>query len=91
MNVGPVHAATLHAAPAGWRRQPPLPSHVPSKPHVEAGWLAHSAVAVPAGTGAHVPSMPGKLQAWHKAPQAEAQQTPSTQSVLSHSPPPAQV
>src|SRR4051812_34262828 len=63
---------------------------MPSKPHEDVGCVAQSLLFVPAGSGAHVPGLPAWLQDSQSAAQAEAQQTPSTHKVLSHSPPAAQ-
>jgi hypothetical protein len=59
-----------------------LPAHWYA-PHSEPG-------SVPAGTLAHVPTLPETLQAWHVPPHAALQHTPSTHSPLVHSRPAAQ-
>jgi hypothetical protein len=74
--------------PATWRRQPPAPSHVPSKPHVDAAAATHAVASrgfVPATTKVHVPGDPAAAQVLHASVQAVLQQTPSTQKLLAQS------
>src|SRR4051812_8973929 len=71
--------------PAGYMRQPPLPSQVPSKLQVSASPLAQVMSSWPAGVGLHMPSLPGTAQLWQTPPHAVLQQTPSTQLRLLHS------
>ena len=83
--VPAVQAALAHSVPLGHKRQPPLPSQVPSRPHV----LAKSCVQLlfgscPAGTGEQYPALPVRLQVVHMLVQAVSQQTPSTQKPRSH-------
>jgi hypothetical protein len=79
--------------PALYLRQLPAPSQTPSVPQVAAPWSAQvpRGSAAPAGTGVQRPIADGSPQdrqaPWH----ASAQQTPSTQKVLAHSPPVTQV
>jgi hypothetical protein len=74
--------------PATYRRQPPLPSQVPSRPQVAGVLALHSAGSLgtaPAGTKAQSPSALGRLQALQVSLQAEVQHTPSTQNPDRHS------
>jgi hypothetical protein len=41
VSVDPVQLAVAHVVPAAYRRQAPAPSHVPSRPHVDAPWSPH--------------------------------------------------
>ena len=73
---------------SGYFRQPPMPSHRPSRPQVDASCLGHwlsSAGGMPAGTGAHMPALPGTSHFWQVPLQALLQQTPSTQKPEPHS------
>ena len=75
---------------SGYLRQPPMPSHRPSRPQVEGSCSGHwlsSAGGMPAGTGAHMPALPGTSHFWQVPLQALLQQTPSTQKPLPHSSP----
>lgn len=83
--VPAVHEALVHSVPLDHSRQPPLPSQVPSRPHV----LAESCVqlsfgSVPAGTGEQYPALPARLHVVQMLVQAVSQQTPSTQKPRSH-------
>jgi hypothetical protein len=81
----PEQAPALHTVPATWFRQPPLPSHVPSRPQVDSFDVGHwfdACGAPPAGTNVQVPGDPWTLQAMHVPVQAVLQQTPSTQNPL---------
>jgi hypothetical protein len=53
-------------------RQPPAPLHTLPAPHSPPGSL-------PSGIGVHLPTLPGRLQAWQVPLHAVSQQTPSTQ------------
>lgn len=85
--------SAAHGVPAAYLRQLPAPSHTPSVPQVAAPSAAHVArgSAAPAGTGAQRPIADGSAQVRQAPWQASAQQTPSTQKVLAHSAPLAQV
>jgi hypothetical protein len=79
--VAPVQLAKLlHTAPAGQSRQLPLPSHLPSVPHVidaVTGQLPLGSVT-PAETLAQVPLVPpvsAPRHDWHFDVHAESQQT----------------
>jgi hypothetical protein len=79
------HVPALHTVPATWFRQPPLPSHVPSRPQVDssdAGHWLEACGAPPAGTNVQIPGDPWTLHAMHVPVQAVLQQTPSTQKPL---------
>ena len=69
------------------RRQPPAPSHFPSVPQVDAGWVAHMfrVSSAPADTGRHDPSDVGSAQLRQAPAQAWSQQTESTQWLLAQS------
>jgi hypothetical protein len=69
------------------RRQPPAPSHFPSVPQVDAGWVAHMfrGSSSPFGTGRHEPSDVGSAQLRQAPVQAWSQQTESTQWLLAQS------
>ena len=69
-------------APATYRRQPPSPAQVPSRPQELAAWAGHSIDwrgFPPGGTMEQVPSEPGRLHEVHLPEQAVVQQTPSAQ------------
>jgi hypothetical protein len=86
--ASPSHLPDLHSDPAGHLRQPPLPSHFPSSPHVAAGCIAHADGArgmSPAGRLTHVPTEPAAAQVLQPSAQAALQQTPSAQKPLPHS------
>jgi hypothetical protein len=76
-----------HAVPATHLRHMPAPSHLPSRPHVEASVATHPASAVPAARGAQRPARPARLHAMHGPQLAAAQQTPFVQWPLLHSAP----
>jgi hypothetical protein len=73
-------------------RQPPEPSHLPSVPQLLAPLSAHTlrGSIEPAEIGAHVPIDEGRAQLRQAPPHASAQQTPSTQKLLTQSPAAAQ-
>jgi len=73
--------------PGRCRRQPPAPSHFPSVPQVDAGWVAHMlrGSSSPAVTGRHVPLVDGSAQLRQAPAQAWSQQTASTQWLLAQS------
>jgi hypothetical protein len=70
---------------SGYFWQPPLPSHIPFVPQLEAPWSPQKpdGAAVPAMTAEHAP-LPERLQAVQGAQLGEPQQTPSTQLPLMH-------
>jgi hypothetical protein len=87
VSVPPVHAAAAHDVPAACRRQAPLPSHMPSRPQVDAASAAHSLRgSVPALAGMQAPSAPVALQVMQRPVHAVWQHTPSTQKFELHSP-----
>jgi hypothetical protein len=69
----------------------PLPSQNPVVPQLAAPVFVHEAVGSPppAGTGVHVPALPGTAQERQVVAQAVLQQTPWAQIPDMHSPPPA--
>jgi hypothetical protein len=86
--AGGVYVVTEHdsgaqVVPTIHRRQPPLPSQVPSRPQVDAGSTGHSlSGSVPPTIGRQRPSAAAVFafaQAAHEPLQADSQQTPSTQ------------
>jgi hypothetical protein len=87
--VAPVQVASTHEVPAVHFRQPPAPSHVPSRPHVEVDSAVHNM----RGSGAAIdwnvqnPREPVMLHARHAPSHALSQQTPSTQNPDWHSRP----
>jgi hypothetical protein len=87
--VEPVHEEPMHVVPITCRRQAPAPSHMPSRPQVDASSAAHSlSGSVPPTTGRHRPSawaVFAAAQAAQASPQVDSQQTPSTQLPLAHS------
>ena len=75
-----------HSVVAGYRRQPPLPSQVPSRPQVTAGSVVHSLRrSSPAGLGMQVPADPAALHTEQRSVQALLQQIPSAQKLEVHS------
>ena len=86
--ASPSHMPGLHIVFTGYLRQPPAPSHLPSKPQVDAGIVAQvveSRGVAPAVRLTHVPSELGAAQVLQPPAHASAQQTPSTQKPLAHS------
>jgi hypothetical protein len=86
--AGDVYVETEHdsgaqVVPTIHRRQPPLPSHVPSRPQVEAGSTGHSlSGSVPPTIGRQRPFAAAVFaleQAAHAPLQADSQHRPSTQ------------
>ena len=72
--------------PAAWKRQAPRPSQKPSCRQPLAGSSTHTARgSVPSGTGTQLPIEPATAHERHSSPQAELQQTPSTQKPEVHS------
>jgi hypothetical protein len=89
VTAAPSQVPGWHTIPAGYCRQLPCPSQVPSSPQVATSDLGHVAVeggALPAGTKLQTPGAPGLLHALHVSAQAVSQQTPSTQKPLAQSP-----
>jgi hypothetical protein len=79
-------AAAAHTVPAGWSWHDRLPLHWPVLPQVEGAWAEHSlAGSWPAGTGSQKPARPGAAHVSQSPPQADGQQTPSTQNPLAQS------
>ena len=90
VTAAPWHVPGLQVVPAGYCRQLPCPSQVPSSPQVATFDLGHVAAddgGLPAGTNVQIPGAPGTLQALHVSVHAVSQQTPSTQKPLWQSPP----
>ena len=83
------HDAAAHDVPAAYNWQCPLPSQLPSSPHVEAAWTVHwpAGAAVPAVMFAQVPvaePVSAIVHATQVPVQAVLQQTPPTQKPLEH-------
>jgi hypothetical protein len=78
----------LQIVPATWLRQAPLPSQVPSSPHVDTSAAGHAVGwrgALPAGTKEQMPGAPCTSHDLQASVQALLQQTPSTQKPLPQS------
>jgi hypothetical protein len=73
--------------PGRCRRQPPAPSHFPSVPQVDAGWVEHMfrVSSSPFATGRHEPRVAASAQLRQGPAQAWSQQTESTQWLLAQS------
>jgi hypothetical protein len=88
VTASPSQVPALQIVPATWRRHAPAPSHLPSKPHVEAAAALHvvaSRGSAPATSAVHVPTEPTALQVLQPSLQAVLQQTPSVQWPLAQS------
>ena len=86
MLVAALQAPPPHTVPAGYLRQPPAPSQVPSVAQLAGGWDRHMP-RVSAPPAAIRLQRPGCVPAAHvrQAPaQASSQQTPSLQMPLAH-------
>jgi hypothetical protein len=81
--------AGAQAVPATQGRQAPAPLQLPSRPQLVAGVAVQRewGSGTPLAMAAQLPRKPGTLQAWQAPQEAAAQQTPSTQLLLSHSVP----
>ena len=90
VNVDPLHEAVPQLVVVGPLRQAPFPSHLPLNPQGGFGAQPPCGSIWSAPTGLHIPAMPATLHDWQLPHMTEAQQTPSTQLPLSHSPAPAQ-
>ena len=78
--VEPEHVGAMHTVPETYRRQPPLPSQVPSVLQVEAPLSAHwPRGSWPAGTSVQLPSLPGTAQLLQVPVQVVLQQAPCWQ------------
>jgi hypothetical protein len=86
----PLQEAAAHWVPAGWKRQLPAPSQVPSWPQVDGAPAMQDGEEAPAGSWWHRPRKPETLQL-RQVPQLSAsQQTPSVHWPLPHWPSPVQ-
>jgi hypothetical protein len=91
-SVDPVQPPGTHSVAAGYLRQAPLPSHMPSRLQLEAPSSGHSlSGSMPAGTAEQRPSEPGSLQVEQASLQAVSQQNPSTHDPVWHCVPVAQL
>jgi hypothetical protein len=81
------HDPAAQVVPREYRSQPPVPSHRPVCPQVEAMSLRQMPLGsgVPVATGVQVPTLRTRLQLTHGPSQALVQQTPSTQKPLAQS------
>ena len=72
----PLHEPARQVVPATYFRQPPLPSHLPSRPQllVLSATQARMGSSAPAATGAQLPWRPDTLQAWQLLQVAVSQQ-----------------
>jgi hypothetical protein len=78
--------------PVAYRRQPPVPSHIPSVPQLAAPRSAHwFSGSTPTGTNVHVPALPDSAHDRQVPVQLELQQTPCWHRPDAHSVPPVQV
>ena len=91
VEVDPLHDAAPQIVPAGIDRHAPVPSHRPLKPQGGAAGQPPCGSIAPAGTGVQLPALPVTLQDRQVPQLADEQQTPSTQLLLSHSLPAAQI
>jgi len=89
VNMAPAQAAIAHTVVESYLRQPPLPSQVPSRPHISGGSLAQSVPdGLPDRTGWQLPlawPVRDSVHAMQAPAQAVWQQTPSTQKDDEHS------
>jgi len=87
--ASPSHTPGLHIVLTGYLRQPPAPSHFPSKPQVVGNvvtQVVESRGVAPTARFAHVPAGAlGDAQLLQPPVHASVQQTPSTQKPLAHS------
>lgn len=85
VSVPATHDPGRHTVLAGYLRQAPAPSHVPSRPQDAEPSSAHSPRgSVPGAAGTQVPARSGMAQDMQVPEQALSQQSPSTQNPLSH-------
>jgi hypothetical protein len=86
LSWSPLHDGAAQTVSAAYLAQPPIPSHTPVTPQVEASVLAQIArgSARPAAIGQQVPGRSLWLQETQAPVQALLQQTPSTQYPEAH-------
>ena len=83
-----LQVAAAQVVPPRYRRQPPVPSQVPSVPQLGAPWSLHwLSGSWPAGTVEQVPPVPVSAHDMQVPAQAVRQQTPWAQNPLLHSGP----
>jgi hypothetical protein len=84
--VEPVQVGMMHWVPLACSRHLPAPSQAPSVPQLavpmSVHWLSGSD---PLGMNEQVPTLPARLQAWHRAEQPVEQQTPCSQKLEAQS------
>ena len=91
-NVAPVHDAFTQTVPAAYRRQPPVPSQVPSVPQVDAPLSAHwFSGSAPTAANVQVPAVPASAHDRQVPVQLELQQTPCWHRPEAHSVAPVHV
>jgi len=92
VEVVPEQVAPTHWVPAAYRRQAPLPLHMPSVLQAGAPRSAHwFSGSAPLGTLVHVPTVPVIAHEVQVPVHAVMQQTPCAQKPEPHSPPLPQV
>src|SRR4029079_19738920 len=81
------HDAGTQTVSGANRAQPPMPSHAPVVPQVEAAWLTHMPCGsgFPASVGQQVAGPPSCLQLTQEPVHPTLQQTPSAQKPEPHS------
>ena len=85
-----MHDATRHTVPVAYRRQSPLPSHVPSVPQLAAPLSMHwFSGSCPTATKVQVPALPASAHDRQVPVQLELQQTPCWHRPEAHSTAPA--
>src|SRR5262249_33117662 len=87
VTAAPSQRPPAQGVPAGYSRQAPCPSHMPSVPHDVASDLGHwaeSRGSVPSGTNEQLPGPCGRSPALQALSQRTPQQRPSTQNALTH-------
>ena len=82
--LGPEQTPWPQRTPAGYLRQAPRPSQVPSEPQLSGGCTPQPSSSLPSGVFEQVPSLPAMLHARHRPLHELTQQTPSTQKLLRH-------
>jgi len=84
LTEAPSHVPAMQTVPAGYLRQFPLPSQVPSSPQVEAAPIGHDPGGAwpPLGTSVQIPGALWSLQVLHVSVHALLQQRPPTQKPL---------
>jgi hypothetical protein len=89
----PLHEEAAQTVSAAYREHPPIPSHTPDCPQLDAGLFSQTwwGSAAPRVAGAQVPSRPDCAQLTQAPVQAMLQQTPSAQKPEAHCEPALQI